>query len=231
MVLPFINNNKFTLAFADVRGYGKSKNMLGEFTVAEISQDVSGLADSLGWHQFSIVGHSMTGMAVQRIMADMPERLISVVAAVPIPASGFPVDEETFAFFESMASNDESFKGGMTALTSGRYGDTWADYKLAENRATVSADAMKAYATMWSKADFSAEVTGNQTPILIVYGAYDSEVLRENTAGATYKLWYPNLEEHICQSGHYPMTETPIDYIETVQNYLLKKHFGETPTT
>lgn len=229
MVRPFINQDKLTLAFADVRGYGKSKGMTGDFSAVEISNDVAALADSLGWDKFSIVGHSMTGMAVQRVMVDMPERLISAVAAVPIPASGFPVDEDTFSFFESMATDDDSFKGGMGALTSGRYGDAWANFKLTENRATVSAEAMKAYATMWSKTDFSAEAEGKQTPILIIYGAHDSEALRQDTAGLKYKAWYPNLEEHVCQSGHYPMIETPVDYIETMQNYLIKMHYGETP--
>ena len=229
MVRSFIDKSKFTLAFADVRGYGGSKDMAGEFSAVEISRDVATLADSLGWDKFSIVGHSMTGMAVQRVMVDMPERLISVVAAVPIPASGLPVDDETFAFFESMATDDESFKGGMSALTSGRYGDSWASYKLAENRATVSAEAMKAYATMWSKTDFSAQADGNQTPILVIYGAHDSEALKQDSAGVMYRSWYANLEEHVCQSGHYPMIETPVDYIETVQSYLLKMHYGESP--
>ena len=229
MVRSFIDKSKFTLAFADVRGYGGSKDMAGEFSAVEISRDVATLADSLGWDKFSIVGHSMTGMAVQRVMVDMPERLISVVAAVPIPASGLPVDDETFAFFESMATDDESFKGGMSALTSGRYGDSWASYKLAENRATVSAEAMKAYATMWSKTDFSAQADGNQTPILVIYGAHDSEALRQDAAGVMYRSWYANLEEHVCQSGHYPMIETPVDYIEIVQSYLLKMHYGESP--
>ena len=109
----------------------------------------------------------MTGMAVQRIMVNMPERLNSVVATVPVLASGLPVDDETFAFFASMASDDNNFKAGMSALTSGRYGEGWATAKLKQNRDSVNSDAMKAYTSMWSREDFSADVKGNKHPFLL----------------------------------------------------------------
>ncbi len=97
-LLPFLNDKELKVAFADVRGYGMSKAMTGSYTLEEISNDIAALADILGWSKFSILGHSMTGMAVQKIAVDMPKRLNKVVATVPIPASGFPLDEKTFAF-------------------------------------------------------------------------------------------------------------------------------------
>jgi len=220
-VKPYLAADKLTIAFADLRGYGGSKAMDGECTVHEISSDVGALADSLGWDRFSLVGHSMTGMAVQRLMVDIPGRLNRVVAAVPIPASGFPLDDATFAFFESMASDDDAFKQGMQALTSGRYGDEWAAYKLAQNRAAVVSGAMKAYATMWSKTDFSEEAKGCETPILVIFGEHDNEALRQSATGGLFETWYPNLEVQTCASGHYPMQETPVDYAHVVQSYLL----------
>lgn len=230
MIRPFFNPNQFSLTFVDVRGYGGSKSLDGDFTAEEISRDIRVLADRLAWEKFSVIGHSMTGMVVQRLMVDMPERLISVVATTPIPASGFPVDEETFSFFESMATDDENFKAGMDGLTSQRYGASWLNYKLSENRKTVSAEAMKAYAAMWSKTDFSAEAKGNTTPVLAVYGQFDNEALRKDALGAVLKPWYPNLEESECHSGHYPMIETPVQYAEMVIGFLKRKHGAETST-
>ena len=224
MLKPFLNTTNFTWVFADVRGYGGSIAMRGKFTVAEISSDVAALAAKLGWDRFSIMGHSMTGMAVQRVMADMPAKLISVVATVPVPASGFPLDDKTFGFFESMATNDDAFRQGMHALTSGHYGEEWVNFKLAQNRRLVSGPAMKAYTTMWSRGDFSKDVKGNKTPIMVVYGAHDNEGLRQSASGAKFKSWYPNLTEHVATSGHYPMIEAPVAYAKTVQDYLAKMH-------
>lgn len=220
-VKPYLDQDKLTIAFADLRGYGRSKTLEGDYTVDEISRDVAELADSLGWATFSVVGHSMTGMAVQRMMIDMPGRLIGVVATTPIPSSGFPLDEETFAFFESMATDDEAFKQGMHALTSGRYGDGWAARKLAQNRDTVASVPMKAYASMWSKTDFSEQAKGCETPILVVFGEHDNEGLRQSATGPSFESWYPNLKIHCCASGHYPMQETPVDYASAVQDFLL----------
>jgi 3-oxoadipate enol-lactonase len=216
-----LNQDEFTFAFADVRGYGKSKDQSGEYTAVEVVADIAELGNSLGWSQFNLVGHSMTGMVVQRAMLDIPERLIKVVAATPVPASGLGVDDDTFSFFLSMTTDDEAFKGGMAALTSAQYGDEWGMHKLALNRTTVATEAMQTYATMWGKTDFSNEVKGLTTPILIVFGQHDSELLRIDATGAMFAEWYPNLETHVCLCGHYPMQETPVEYAHVVQQDLL----------
>ncbi len=221
-VTPYLDPNKLTIAFADLRGYGRSKALTGDFSLEEISADVAELADSLGWDKFSIVGHSMTGMAVQRIMVDMPERLDCAVAAVPIPASGFPLDAQTFAFFESMASDDDAFIQGMHALTSSRYGDGWATRKLVQNRQSVDSHAMKRYTAMWSKSDFSHEAKGRDTPILVLFGEHDNEGLREAATAPLFVDWYPNLKTHVCPCGHYPMQEAPVEYAHVVQDYILR---------
>jgi pimeloyl-ACP methyl ester carboxylesterase len=219
-VRPYLNQNDFTFAFADVRGYGASRGQTGAYSAAEVVGDVAALADSLGWSKFSLIGHSMTGMVAQRPMVDIPDRLISVVATTPVPASGLGLDDDTFSFFVSMASDDEAFKQGMHALTSARYAEGWVDFKLARNRAAVETEAMVAYAHMWAKSDFSSEVQGLTTPILVVFGEHDNELLTKPTLAPVFEGWYPNLRTHVCPSGHYPMQETPVEYAHVVQSYL-----------
>jgi pimeloyl-ACP methyl ester carboxylesterase len=219
-VHPYLNQNDFTFAFADVRGYGASRGQTGAYSAAEVVGDVAALADSLGWSKFSLIGHSMTGMVAQRAMVDIPDRLISVVATTPVPASGLGLDDDTFSFFVSMASDDEAFKQGMHALTSARYAEGWVDFKLTRNRAAVETEAMVAYAHMWAKSDFSSEVQGLTTPILVVFGEHDNELLTKPTLAPVFEGWYPNLRTHVCPSGHYPMQETPVEYAHVVQSYL-----------
>ncbi len=79
---------------------------------------------------------------------------------------------------------------------------------------------MVAYAHMWAKTDFSSEVQGLATPVLVVFGEYDNELLTKPTLAPVFEGWYPNLQTHVCPAGHYPMQETPVEYAHVVQSYL-----------
>ena len=56
----------------DYRGYGGMRDAPGSFTIDEIAADALALADHLGFARFSLVGHSMGGMAVQRVLSMAP---------------------------------------------------------------------------------------------------------------------------------------------------------------
>jgi hypothetical protein len=70
-ILPYLDGATFTYAFADLRGYGKSKQLTGVYTVGEISNDCLRLADALRWG-VSYRRQPMTGMAVQRLTWTRP---------------------------------------------------------------------------------------------------------------------------------------------------------------
>src|SRR5579864_6989753 len=94
-----LDGEAFTYAFMDYRGYGGSKHLKGRYTMEEIAADALALADHLKWSTFSMVGHSMGGMAIQRVLVESPARVRKLVAITPVPASGVPFDEHTWAFF------------------------------------------------------------------------------------------------------------------------------------
>lgn len=218
---PYLDESALSFAFVDVRGYGASMDKSGEYTAAEIVADITELADELGWAKFSLVGHSMTGIVVQLAMAEIPDRLVSVVATTPVPATSLNADAETLAFFASMATDDDAFKQGVTGLTSSIYGDSWCNYKLSRNRATVATEAMQGYCEMWGTAGFADRVEGLETPILVIFGSQDIELLRSDSTLPLFQQWYPNLTTHTSQCGHYPMQEVPVEFAHVVQNYLV----------
>ncbi len=79
---------EFTYAVMAYRGYGASRQQRGDYSIAEIAAAALDLADALEWDTFSLVGHSMGGMAAQRVLADAPQRVRKIVAITPVPASG-----------------------------------------------------------------------------------------------------------------------------------------------
>src|ERR1700752_1950704 len=98
-----LTGDEFTYAFMACRGYGVSRQQRGDFTMKEIAADALALADALEWETFSLIGHSMGGRAMQRILADAPKRVEKMVGVTPVPASGVPFDAESWKLFEGAA--------------------------------------------------------------------------------------------------------------------------------
>ena len=86
--LPYFDTDSFTYCLSDLRGYGRSMDLKGEYNEREAAADTVALADHLGWKKFHLGGFSMTGMVVERLAVDVPDRIKSVVADGPVSAAG-----------------------------------------------------------------------------------------------------------------------------------------------
>lgn len=218
---PYLDSDAFTFMFVDVRGYGGSKGISGAFDEAEISADVLRLADLLGWQRFHIVGHSMTGMAVQRIAADAPGRVISVVATTPVSANGMHTDKDTRGFLEGAAKDPAVMAKAIHALTGNRLADTWADFKVTRAMARSTEAARLGYLDMFDLSDFHGDVNGLKMPVTVILGANDLPFFQPEYIQGTFGKWYPNLTIVTApNAGHYPMQETPAFYASAVDKAL-----------
>ena len=88
-MLPAIDLDRFCFAFMDYRGFGRSIDMEGEYSLVEIARDALSLADHLGWQQFSLLGHSMGGAAALRVAVDARSRVqkIGRLLVVSVPTT------------------------------------------------------------------------------------------------------------------------------------------------
>lgn len=220
-ILPYLNTDDYTYVFVDLRGYGNSKEMKGKYTVEESSADAMKLINSLNWDKFHLIGHSMSGMVVQKIAVDNPSRVKSIIAITPVPACGSPGPKEMMDFFESAAlNNDEAAMECVNTLTSYRYTKSFAKKMVKDNRQSSTGEARLGYMKMFFFTDFSESVKGLRTPILVLIGEHDfegSETFMRNT----FLKWYPNVQLEYCKaSGHYPMIETPIALTTTIEKFL-----------
>lgn len=220
-MIPYLNTNDYSYVFVDLRGYGGSKEIPGKYSVEEASSDAIKLIDSLSWDKFHLIGHSMSGMIVQKIAVENPSRVKSVVAITPVPACGSPGPKEMMDFFESAAlNNDKAAMECVNTLTSNRYSRAFAEKMVMDNRRRSKGEARLGYMKMFFHTDFSESVKGLSTPILVLYGEHDfdgSEAFMRNT----FMKWYPNAQLECCKaSGHYPMIETPIALVATVEKFL-----------
>lgn len=222
LLLPFLDTEKFAYLFIDLRGYGRSKEMRGKYTVEEASADALKLINSLSWDKFHVIGHSMSGMIAQKIALDNFSRVKSVVAITPVPACGSPGPKELMDFLESAAlNNDDNAIQCVNMLTSHRYSNLFAKNMIHYWRACSTSDARIGYLHMFANTDFSSAAKGLKTPMLVIFGEHDmegSEVLMRNT----FLQWYPNAQLECCKcSGHYPILETPVYLASIIEKFLL----------
>jgi pimeloyl-ACP methyl ester carboxylesterase len=212
--------DEFTYAFMAYRGYGLSRQQRGDYTMKEISADALALADALEWETFSIIGHSMGGMAAQRVLADAPKRVDKLVAVTPVPASGMPFDPESWKLFEGAARSLDHRRGIIDFSTGGRLSKAWVDRIARYSAETATVEAFAAYLQAWAKTDFHAEIIGKPVPVKVIVGAHD-QALTEEAMRTTYLAWYPYAElEVMANAGHYPMSETPVALATSIEAFL-----------
>lgn len=219
-MLPYLDTETFTYAFVDFRGYGKSRNQAGAHSMAEISADAVALADHLGWKRFHVVGHSMGGMAVQRVAVDAKERVISGVGVTPVPASGVPFDDQGWGLFSGAAAEDANRRIILDVTTGNRNSGSWLDYMVRRSRETTTEKAFGDYLLAWAKTNFVEEANGLETPLLVLVGEHDGAIT-EDVVKQTFLQWYPNAKHDVLvNAGHYPMQETPVQLATRMEAFM-----------
>jgi pimeloyl-ACP methyl ester carboxylesterase len=220
----YLDREAFSYAFMDYRGYGADRGVTGSYSVAEIAADAVNLADELGWATFSLVGHSMGGIVVERVATDVPERVERIAGISPVPASGIAFDDASWALFDGAADRPENRRAIIDFTTGSRLSDVWLDEMVRYSLESSDRDAFAAYLHAWGRTDFHAEVDGNprlaDIPVKVFVGAHDP-ALDAGLMRETWLKWHPGAElEVIADAGHYSMFETPVWLATTLEAFL-----------
>ncbi|MGP8121376.1 MAG: alpha/beta fold hydrolase [Xanthobacteraceae bacterium] len=219
--LPYFDPGRQTLVFADLRGYGWSRAMTGNFDLAEASNDVLRLADQLQIPRFHLVGHSMSGLIAQNVALQAPSRIQSVTLFSPVPPTGFHADDAAMRALNAVIDADDAASRAITARTSNRYGPGWLQRKLSIARGAATPDAMRGYLKMFTTSAI-ADPGRLAAPMHVVSGAQDIAFYRNDAFRNAFTAAYPRATfEVIDDAGHYTMLETPVRVAS-----IIEKHAG-----
>lgn len=218
-MFPCLDTDRFTYAFLDFRGYGKSRFIEGEHSMKEISHNAIALSDHLGWEKFSVVGHSMGVIAAQRVAVDAPDRVAAVVCITPVPATGVPFPDEVYAVFERAVDDIECSRQVVSESLGNRLSSVFVDWIIRRARETTTPKAFADYLNAFAKTDFGGEAKSIKAPMLVLVGEHDGGV-REDFVRAAFPQLYPHARiELIPNSDHYPMIETPVYLTTVLENF------------
>ena len=218
----YLDTAQFSYVFADVRGYGSRRGEAGEFTMAEVAADALALADALGWDRFSLVGHSMSGVAIQHVLLQAPHRVRRLVGVAPVPAGGLPFGDSEWSLFSSAAASPASRAMIVNHATGSRLPATFVDQVVQHSLQSSDQEAFGGYLETWARADILARVKGNEVPVKVITGEYDPTQPAEFMEQAWLQV-YPNSELEVLRgAGHYPMYETPVALAVSIEEFLAR---------
>jgi 3-oxoadipate enol-lactonase len=225
-LLPYLDTTAFRFCFIDLRGYGRSIDQVGHYTLDEACADVLALVDALQVPRFHLVGHSMSALVAQRLAVLQRGRVKSLMAITPVFAAGFPADASTLARLRAVATEDGAAMEAIAARTGHRHTRPWLDFKLRKSRERSTVAARLGYLQMFTSTDFAQEARGLATPILVLHGEHDIPVYREDALRQSFGACYPRVQFAMsANAGHYPMLETPV-YVASKLNSFLAAHEG-----
>ncbi len=217
----YLDHARFTWAFADLRGYGRSRGRRGTFTVVEAAADVLDLVDALGWSELSIVGHSMSTLVALHVAQSHPARIRRVVLLTPPPPRGFGVDDAWLEATQRTVRDDSARAAMARARFGARYGGGWAEVKTARWLATSDAEAVAAYAAMFARDGLPDPEKRVAAPTLVITGDEDDPLLRREAADKNLSPICASLEVTALPGcGHYPMEEAPPSTVSLVERFL-----------
>ena len=219
-----LDGGAFSYVFMDNRGYGGMRGAHGSYSMDEVARDALALADALGFSTFSVVGHSMGGMALERLALLAPLRLRKLVAVAPVPSCGVALDGAARQLFLDANANVEARRAIIDRSTGERLPAAWLDWKAQYSWESSDQAAFAAYFLAWSGTDFSEDIKAARValPLLALVGEhdprFDAALMRR-----TYLAWYPQARlEVLGNAGHYPMNETPLALAASIEAFLLQ---------
>ncbi|MCG7300553.1 alpha/beta hydrolase [Brevibacterium ravenspurgense] len=217
----YLDTENFSWIFLDYRGYGSRIDETGEYSLDEISADVCQVIDALEQEKITLLGHSMGGIFIQRVMLDCVKRIDSLIGISPVPPSGTPLPPELRQVFESAGGDADSRRTIIDMTTGNQLTPQFLDLLVSECMQKSQPEAVSAYFYQWADGDVSAELGVQTRPFKAIVGRNDPAV-GEDTVRATYSPYWENLDVEVIESaGHYSMFETPallaarvIDFLE-----------------
>ncbi len=221
----------FTVAMPDLRGHGESDQPSDPamYSFERMQHDLMAVVDALGFDRFTVLGHSMGGMVVRRLVLDAPHRIHSLILMDTCagPIEGF--DPELMDLGAKVAFEDG--KDALKALL-----DMAAPLdNAAYHRVLAERDGYQEFVdrkwellseVMWGsmiraiayQADDSDEMASITVPTLVLVGELDAPFrgsavrMAEAIAGSTLVV--------IDDAGHSPQFENPEQWNAAIDAFL-----------
>ena len=222
-VRPYLDGRRQSWAFVDLRGYGRSRDLTGRYSLEEAAHDVLAVADRLGWREFVAVGHSVSTIIALHLAQHATERVQRAVLVTPVPPRGMGVDDATLAALEGMGrGNVAQRQQGLIGTFGERLSAAWWRQKAQRWVESADPEASAGYARLFARAGLSEPGLRVRQPVLAITGEQDMPPVRKDAITPALAAVCSQLTvTPIADASHYPMQETPALFATILERFLL----------
>lgn len=216
----YLDLNNYTWHFWNYRGYGDKQEDTGEFTLEEISADIVAYISTINAEKLSLLGHSMGGVFMQKVLADSTTPIASLIGVSAVAAAGTPFDEDSRKLFASAGQNTESRRAIIDFTSGSRQPAAWLNDLTESTVRNSTAEAVEKYFFAWANCNFADDLGTQDLPVYILTGDLDPAVTKTAVEAACSPI-YPNLTvEELHDVGHYAIFEHPLGLAARVLRFL-----------
>ena len=218
--LPYFDLEKHTLYLVDLRAYGLSFNIKGEYTCDEASNDVKNLLDTLELKNVHLLAHSMSTMIAQKL-ALLSNSIVSLILISPISPAGIKMSEKSQNKLLHDMKNDPKNIENIVRSASIRHNETWIQNRIQMAASASRCEARVGYMKMYLETDFKEKAKELSLPIYIIVGKHDFVIFSLKTVKRLFQEIYKNTTILECQeAGHYVMLECPVYFATQIEKFV-----------
>lgn len=218
-IFPYLDKEEFSYIFVDLRGYGLSKELKGEYTCKEATNDLINLISFLKLEEVIVLAHSMSTMIAQHL-ALLEKRVKKLILITPISPEGVKLPELAKKSLLKDLNNNTSKIEEIVNSSSRRYNQQWKDNRISMAYNSSSLEARVAYMKMYLYTNFLEEAKTLDIPIRIILGKNDFPIFSLKNIQHTFFAIYKDIKiEESQEAGHYPMLETPVYFASKLEEF------------
>lgn len=198
----------FRVICPDLRGHGLTEATPGDYTIAGLAGDVTGLLDRLGIARAHLGGLSIGGMVAQHLATATPERFASLAlcdTAMAIPPASLWQERAALVRRDGLGAIEEVV---LARWISPACMKTAAGRGLRMMFRRTSVEGYAGCAAAIATADLASRIAGIAIPTLVLIGAHDEATPRASAEALCAALPQARLVV-IDDAAHIPTVEAP----------------------
>lgn len=218
-ILPYLDTKDFKYIFTDLRGYGLSKELKGEYSCDEAAYDIQDLITLLNLEDVTILAHSMSTQIAQMAVL-LEDKIKQLILVTPISPAGIKMTKNSADALIQELQDDDGKIEDIVRSASKRYNQKWIDYRIETAYDSSLLEARVGYMKMYLETDFLYEIRNKDIPIKIIVGKYDFPIFSKENVSKVFNSIYNDVEIVECQeAGHYPMIECPAFFATKLEKF------------